>query len=160
MPKTGRGISLPPKTWANLGKYLINETLLEQGALQIKTPNGSNISGFIGKKAISDNLQAILLDLIETKKLRGLSDLDDEERKMVETLLTKAGLGHGLGINKIHKPDEDAIKVKRFGLVKGIYDAGNNSKEVKEELRSLIHYFIKTNRLDKRQGMEALMELE
>ena len=78
---------------------------------------------------------------------------------MVETLLTKAGLGHGLGVNKIHKPDEDAIKVKRFGLVKGIYDAGNNSKEVKEELRSLIHYFIKTNRLDKRQGMDALAEL-
>ena len=159
VPTVGRGITLPPKTWANLGKYLINETLLEQGALQIKTPNGSGVSGFVGKKAISDNLQAILMDLIETKKLRGLSDLDDDERKMVETLLTKAGLAHGLGVNKIHKPDEDAIKVKRFALVQGIYDAGNNSNEVKEELRSLIHYFIKTNRLDKRQGMEALSEL-
>jgi len=159
VPKIGRGIEAKPKTWANLGKFLINETLLEQGALSVKTQNGSPIVGFGKKMAVSDNLQAILLDLIETKKLRGLSDLDNQERQMVETLLTKAGLAHGLGVKKIFKPDDDAEKVKRFYMVKGIYDAGNNSIEVKQELRSLIEYFVKTGRLDKRQGMDALTEL-
>lgn len=159
IPKVGKGITLPPKTWANLGKFLINETLLEQGALSVKTQNGSPVVGFGKKIAVSDNLQAILLDLIETKKLRGLSDLDNDERQMIETLLTKSGLAHGLGVKKIFKPDDDAEKVKRFGLVKGIYDAGNNSMEVKQELRSLIEYFVKTGRLDKRQGMDALTEL-
>jgi hypothetical protein len=159
MPKIGKGIEAKPKTWVNLGKFLMNETLLEQGALSVKTQNGSPIVGFGKKIAVSDNLQAILLDLIETKKLRGLSDLDNDERQMVETLLTKAGLAHGLGVKKIFKPDDDAEKVKRFYMVKGIYDAGNNSIEVKQELRTLIEYFVKTGRLDKRQGMDALTEL-
>jgi hypothetical protein len=86
--------------------------------------------------------------------------LDDTERRYLETLLIKAGLAHGLGIKKVHQSDEDANKVKRFDLVKGIYDAGNNSTEVIHELRSLILYFIKTKRLNRKDGLEALQELQ
>lgn len=157
---TGKGISLKPTTFIEFGKFKLNENMLEEGTLQVKTMNGSPVPTFSKKVAISDTLQAILMDLIETQKLRGVSDLDVEERRMLETLLIKAGLAHGLGVKKIHQSDEDAIKVKRFDLVKGIYEAGNNSVEVIHELRSLILYFIKTKRLDKKAGMEALQELQ
>jgi hypothetical protein len=158
--RKGKGISLKPTTFIEFGKFKLNENMLEEGTLQVKTLNGSPVPAFSKKVAISDTLQAILMDLIETHKLRGVSDLDDEERRMLETLLIKAGLAHGLGVKKIHQSDEDAIKVKRFDLVKGIYEAGNNSVEVIHELRSLILYFIKTKRLDKKAGMEALQELQ
>jgi hypothetical protein len=158
--KAGKGIPMKPKTFVEFGKFKLNENMLEEGTLQVKTANGSPVPAFSKKIAISDTLQSILMDLIETKKLRGVSDLDDEERRLVETLIIKAGLAHGLGVKKVHQSDEDAKKVKRFDLVKGIYDAGNNSMEVIHELRSLILYFIKTKRLDRKAGIEALQELQ
>jgi len=156
----GRGLKAKPRTFIEFGKFKLNENMLEEGTLQVKTLNGSPVPAFSKKVAISDTLQSILMDLIETKKLRGVSDLDDEERRMLETLIIKAGLAHGLGVKKVHQSDEDAKKVKRFDLVRGIYDAGNNSMEVIHELRSLILYFIKTKRLDRKAGIEALQELQ
>jgi hypothetical protein len=158
--KAGKGIPMKPKTFVEFGKFKLNENMLEEGVLQVKTANGSPVPAFSKKVAISDTLQTILMDLIETKKLRGVSDLDDEERRMLETLIIKAGLAHGLGVKKVHQSDEDAKKVKRFDLVKGIYEAGNNSVEVIHELRSLILYFIKTKRLNRKDGIEALQELQ
>jgi len=160
IPKKGRGISLKPKSFVEFGRFKLNENMLEEGTLQVKTQNGSPVPTFSKKIAISDTLQSIILDLIETQKLRGVSDLDDEERRLLETLLIKAGLAQGLGIKKVHQSDEDAKKVQRFDLVKGIYEAGNNSIEVIHELRSLILYFIKTKRLNRKQGIEALQELQ
>jgi hypothetical protein len=156
----GKGLKAKPKTFIEFGKFKLNENMLEEGTLQVKTLNGSPVPAFSKKIAISDTLQSILMDLIETNKLRGVSDLDDEERRLIETLIIKAGLAHGLGVKKVHQSDEDAKKVKRFDLVKGIYDAGNNSVEVIHELRSLILYFIKTKRLDRKAGIEALQELQ
>ena len=158
--KSGRGLKAKPKSWIEFGKYIINENMLDEGTLQVKTSKGSPIPGYSKKIALSDTLQGIIEDLLETGKLRGLSDLDDTERRYLETLLIKAGLAHGLGIKKVHQSDEDANKVKRFDLVKGIYDAGNNSTEVIHELRSLILYFIKTKRLNRKDGLEALQELQ
>jgi len=155
-----KGLGLKPKTFIEFGKFKLNENMLEEGTLQVKTANGSPVPAFSKKIAISDTLQSILMDLIETKKLRGVSDLDDDERRLIETLIIKAGLAHGLGVKKVHQSDEDGKKVKRFDLVKGIYDAGNNSIEVIHELRSLILYFIKTKRLDRKAGIEALQELQ
>jgi hypothetical protein len=160
VPKKGRGLSAKPKTFVEFGRFKLNENMLEEGTLQVKTMNGSPVPAFSKKIAISDTLQEILLDLIETKKLRGVADLDDEERRLLETLIIKAGLAHGLGVKKVHQTDEDAKKVKRFDLVKGIYEAGNNSLEVIHELRSLILYFIKTKRLNRKEGIEALQELQ
>jgi hypothetical protein len=158
--KAGKGIPMKPKTFVEFGKFKLNENMLEEGTLQVKTANGSPVPAFSKKIAISDTLQSILMDLLETKKLRGVSDLDDDERRLIETLIIKAGLAHGLGIKKVHQSDEDAAKVKRFELVKGIYEAGNNSVEVIHELRSLILYFIKTKRLNRKDGIEALQELQ
>jgi hypothetical protein len=160
VPSKGRGLKAKPKSWIEFGKYIINENMLDEGTLQVKTSKGSPIPGYSKKIALSDTLQGIIEDLLETGKLRGLSDLDDTERRYLETLLIKAGLAHGLGIKKVHQSDEDANKVKRFELVKGIYDAGNNSTEVIHELRSLILYFIKTKRLNRKDGLEALQELQ
>jgi hypothetical protein len=158
--KSGRGLKAKPKSWIEFGKFKLSENMLEEGTLQVKTANGSPVPAFSKKIAISDTLQDILFDLVETKKLRGVSDLADDERRLIETLIIKAGLAHGLGVKKVHQSDEDAAKVKRFELVKGIYEAGNNSVEVIHELRSLILYFIKTKRLNRKDGIEALQELQ
>lgn len=158
--KSGKGVAVKQDTWAQLGKFIISEKKLSEGALQVKYERGSPIPGYSRIMAISDTLQAILQDLLDTGRLRGVSELDSEERNRLETLLIKSGIGKGLGIKETTPINEDAEKVKRFGIVRGIYDAGNNSTEVIHELRSLILYFVKTGRLDKRAGMEALQELQ
>ena len=153
-------MEIPPTKFIPFGRFKLNERMLHEGTLQVKTANGSPVPSFSRKLALSDTLRDIILDLIETKKLRGVSDLADEERRSLEMLLIKAGLADGLGIKKVHQSDEDAAKVKRFELVKGIYEAGNNSIEVIHELRSLILYFIKTKRLNRKDGIDALQELQ
>jgi hypothetical protein len=154
------GLKIPPTTFIEFGRFKLNERMLHESTLQVKTANGSPVPSFSRKIALSDTLRDIILDLIETKKLRGLPDLADDERRLIEMLIIKAGLAHGLGVKKVHQSDEDANKVKRFELVKGIYEAGNNSIDVIHELRSLILYFIKTKRLNRKEGIEALQELQ
>lgn len=153
-------MELPPKNFLPLGRFKINERMLREGTLQVKTLNGHNVVAFRKKLALSDVMRDILIDLLETKKLRGMNELADEERRTLETLLIKAGLADSLGIKKLHATDEDAVKIKRFELVRGIYEAGNGSMEVIHELRSLILYFIRTKRLNRREGLDALQELQ
>jgi predicted RNase H-like HicB family nuclease len=44
-------------------------------------------------------------------------------------------------------------------MVKGIYSAGNDSAEVIKELKQFIIKFINDGRLERKQGLEILFEL-
>ena len=59
------------------------------------------------------------------------------------------------------KEDEENEKkdVDRFELLKGEYDAGNNNDKMIKELRALVIKFIHSGKINKKQGMEFLMEL-
>jgi hypothetical protein len=72
----------------------------------------------------------------------------------------KSGVGRGFGIKEITPTDEEQKKIKRFEIVKGSYLAGNNSKDVIHELRSLIIHFVETGHLSRKDGLRSLMELQ
>jgi hypothetical protein len=111
---------------------------------------------------ISDSFHELLTNLFETKKLdkRLLKELDPEEQRSAEVLLVKSGVGRGFGIKEITPSNEEQKKIKRFEIVKGSYLAGNNSKDVIHELRSLIIHFVETGHLSRKEGLRSLMELQ
>jgi len=160
--KSGKGIAMKEKVLHDLGKFTINGNALDNQLLQIKYQNGGTVPGFSKKMAISDTLHELLTDLIETGKLnKGLmKELDDAERKAIETILLKAGIGAGLGIKAVTPNNTELDKIKRFELLKGSYNAGNNAVELIHELRSLILYFMKTGQMTKKDGMATLMDLQ
>jgi hypothetical protein len=166
-PKSGKGITSTCKEqtprWIELGRYRINGRLLdEKQLLSVRYQSGTAVPQFPKMIPISDAFHELLTNLFETKKLdkRLMKELDPEEQRSAEVLLVKSGVGRGFGIKEITPTDEEAKKIKRFEIVKGSYLAGNNSKDVIHELRSLIIHFVETGKLSRKEGLRTLMELQ
>jgi hypothetical protein len=166
-PKSGKGIASTCKEqtprWIELGRYRINGRLLdEKQLLSVRYQSGTAVPQFPKMIPISDAFHELLTNLFETKKLdkRLMKELDPEEQRTAEILLVKSGVGRGFGIKEITPTDEEAKKIKRFEVVKGSYLAGNNSKDVIHELRSLIIHFIESGHLNRKEGLRTLMELQ
>jgi hypothetical protein len=160
--KSGRGIAPKETVYHDFGKFLINGNALDNQLLQVKYQAGGSIPGFSKKIAISDTFQDILNTLIDTGKLNKsqFKELDDAERRALETLLVKAGIGAEFGIKSITPTDELKKKLDRFELLKGMYNAGNNGVEVIHELRSLVLHFMNIGRITRRDALATLMELQ
>jgi hypothetical protein len=166
-PKSGKGIASTCKEqtprWIELGRYRINGRLLdEKQLLSVRYQSGTAVPQFPKMIPVSDAFHELLTNLFETKKLdkRLLKELDPEEQRSAEALLVKSGVGRGFGIKEITPTDEEAKKIKRFEIVKGSYLAGNNSKDVIHELRSLIIHFVTTGHLSRKEGLRTLVELQ
>jgi hypothetical protein len=165
--KSGKGIASTCKEqtprWIELGRYRINGRLLdEKQLLSVRYQSGTAVPLFPKMIPISDAFHELLTNLFETKKLdkRLLKELDPEEQRSAEALLVKSGVGRGFGVKEITPANEEAKKIKRFEIVKGSYLAGNNSKDVIHELRSLIIHFVTTGHLSRKEGLRTLVELQ
>lgn len=166
-PKSGKGITSTCKEatprWIELGRYRVNGRLLdEKQLLSVRYQSGTAVPQFPKMIPISDAFHELLTNLFETKKLdkRLLKELDTEEQRSAEALLVKSGVGRGFGIKEITPTNEEQKKIKRFEVVKGSYLAGNNSKDVIHELRSLIIHFVTTGHLSRKEGLRTLVELQ
>jgi hypothetical protein len=166
-PKSGKGIASTCKEqtprWIELGRYRINGRLLdEKQLLSVRYQSGTAVPQFPKMIPISDSFHELLTNLFETKKLdkRLMKELDPEEQRSAEVLLVKSGVGRGFGIKEITPTNEEQKKIKRFEVVKGSYLAGNNSKDVIHELRSLIIHFVTTGHLSRKEGLRTLVELQ
>lgn len=166
-PKSGKGIASTCKEqtprWIELGRYRINGRLLdEKQLLSVRYQSGTAVPQFPKMIPISDAFHELLTNLFETKKLdkRLMKELDPEEQRSAEVLLVKSGVGRGFGIKEITPTNEEQKKIKRFEVVKGSYLAGNNSKDVIHELRSLIIHFVTTGHLSRKEGLRTLVELQ
>jgi hypothetical protein len=166
-PKSGKGIASTCKEqtprWIELGRYRINGRLLdEKQLLSVRYQSGTAVPQFPKMIPISDAFHELLTNLFETKKLdkRLMKELDPEEQRAAEVLLVKSGVGRGFGIKEITPTNEEQKKIKRFEVVKGSYLAGNNSKDVIHELRSLIIHFVTTGHLSRKEGLRSLVELQ
>lgn len=159
--KSGKGIAPQPRLLHDLGKYIVDGTELEKQILSIKYQSGAPVPDFGRKIPISDRFQELLKDLIETQKLNKslMKELDPTERRAIETILIKSGVGLGLGIKEITPTDEDKEKMQRFQLLQGSFNAGNNSQDLIHELRSLVIYFMNSGRLSKKDAISTLQAL-
>jgi hypothetical protein len=160
--KSGRGIAPKPIMYHDFGKFLINGNALDNQLLQVKYQAGGSIPGFSKKIAISDTFQDLLKTLIDTGKLNKsmFKELGDEEKRALETLMIKAGIGADFGIKSITPTDDLKKKMDRYEILIGNYNAGNNATEVIHEIRSLILYFMKIGRISKKEAMATLMDLQ
>jgi hypothetical protein len=159
--KSGKGIAPKPREYHDLGKFLIDGTELEKQVLSIKYQSGAPVPDFTRKTAMSDNLHELVKELIETQKLNKslMKELDSGERRAFESLLIRSGVGVGLGIKEVTPTHEDKAKMERFKLLQGSFNAGNNSKDLIQELRSLVLYFLNSGRLSKKEALNTLQML-
>jgi hypothetical protein len=162
MRKSGRGIAPKPTLYHDFGKFMINGNALDNQLLQVKYQAGGSIPGFSKKVALSDTLQDLLKTLIDTGKLNKslYKELGDEEKRLLETLMVKAGIGSDYGIKSITPNDDLKKKIDRYEILIGNWNAGNNAVEVLHEIRSLILYFMRIGHISKKDAMSTLIDLQ
>lgn len=155
----GRGIEKQPETYKKFGRYLIYLPALKKGIFHLKFPCFTNCIS-IPKREISIDLKEFIEDMLEngTINKRLYEKLNPEDRRYFNSVAEKARIDAQVGIseNVMKQNRED---MKRFELVKGIVQAGNNSPEVLEELANWLMKFSHEGKLNKNQVQEILIDL-
>ena len=159
--KIGKGIELEeePK-FKTFGKYIIHmRHLADNNVLNVKFPSGGTIPS-IKPVQIDDNFKDFIYDVLNSGKMneRHFNNLTKSEQNHFVKIAKGAKLINKLGI-KTNDDLTSEVEVNRFELLKGEYDAGNNNGNLVKELRGLVIKFMKGGRINKKQGMDFLLEL-
>lgn len=157
----GRGIHLEeePK-FVEFGKYALSLPKLQSKQLTAKyLKSGSPVSSLTNIE-ISDDLQDILTSFIDTQKLneKHLQKLNPNEKRVFTKLINGSGL-YGKYKVKLESGEQEKKENERFELLKGIITAGNDSAELLKEFKQLLIKFINDGRIQKRQGLDLLYEI-
>lgn len=161
--KIGKGLEVEEQPrFKTFGKYIIHMPhLVNDNVLNVKFPSGGAIPS-IKPVQINNNFKEFINDLLETGKFdeRHYNSLSKGERDHFMKIAKGANLIGKLGVKQPKEDEENEKKdVDRFELLKGEYDAGNNNDKMIKELRALVIKFIHSGKINKKQGMEFLMEL-
>jgi hypothetical protein len=156
----GRGIAPSPKPrYAEFGKLVIHVPSLNKGILNIKYRSRSNVQG-LPQQNISSDMVDFLLDVIEKGQVNQslFNKLSKEDQRLFVKIGGSAQIDDGLGYRSIHD-EEEKKEMDRFNLVRGIFLAGNNSKEVIQELQGFLRKFLHDGRISKSEGLSLLQEI-
>jgi hypothetical protein len=160
--RIGRGIAaVETPSWIEFGKFVINKNHLEnQDIFNIRYKNCLGAVPSYKPTAVSDVYRDFVIDLLETGKAntRVYNQISDEERKHFEKVATTAGVFKGMGLPKT-VIDDDEKMVKRFELLRGEIQAGNNHQKVLDETRKLVVKLMGLDRIKKKMGLDILLEL-
>lgn len=143
------------------GKYALNTLQLHKQKLGLKTRNNNAVKKYPVQNVSQD--VAHILTSIGYQEAFDVSTLDDNDKSFLYELLDYAevpvnlprqkGAGHGEAADC---KDKD---LHRFELLKGQVLAGNNAKEVVDELKLLIVKLINEDRIVRKQGQNLLTDL-
>jgi hypothetical protein len=156
----GRGIPANPKPrYAEFGKLVIHVPSLNKGILNLKYKSHSNVQG-LPQQNISSDMVDFLLDVIEKGQVNQslFNKLSREDQRLFVKIGGSAQIDDGLGYRSIHD-EEEKKEMDRFNLVRGIFLAGNNSKEVIQELQGFLRKFLHDGRISKSEGLSLLQEI-
>jgi hypothetical protein len=159
--KIGKGILVEkePK-YSHFGTFIINKNKLKDCVLQVKYVSGAYV---FPQQKISEALCEWLMSFLEEgKPSKSLyTAVPADEKILIERVLHKAGVwnkmtGMGWKPTKDVSADEDE---RRFEVLKGIRGAGNDSPQLRTELKNLLIKFHKQGRISKQKLGEILYDL-
>jgi hypothetical protein len=157
---TGYTSSTRPSTsLLPFGKYAVSNSQLDKSKLALKTQKNNAVRKY-PLKGISRELATVVRH-IGNNKAFDVSSLDDTEKEFLYNLVDYAEVevnlpkikGGGAGV-----PCEDK-DLHRFQVLKGTVLAGNNSKEVVDELKTLIVRMMNEDRIGRKEGQTILTDL-
>ena len=158
--KVGGGISPPDEpTYRQFGKYVIHMPYLHNNTANFKYPSLGAIPT-IKPTPISDDYKELLLQTLTTGALneKDLRRLEPKEIKHFEKVVSGAGLLAHFKLNK--SADDEVDDLKRFELLRGEVNAGNNAPSLLKELRALVTKFMDNGRVKRKEGERFLSELK
>ena len=143
-----------------LGKYVINKQKLRDNTLLMRTVKGGQIAE-LPQMTISSKLGKMLNKIIHGYGFPShgdLSELDDSDKDIMYKVFK---MSKAEGIESIPRPNKtkDEAEFNRFTILKGQILAGNNSKELIKEFKTLLVKLIHNDKILRKDGHAILLDL-
>jgi len=162
---TSQEIDKPP-IYFPLGRYYINKKRLMDDVLYLRGAKGNAISGFPSQK-ISPELRDCLLAMLKNRQ-PSLKGLTQEDCFLLEKVSKKCQLMDAFKFSQPTPPpapprdgemDEDAQRIHRWDVLRGEMAAGNNSRPLVAEFKTMLLAFCKEERISQQECNGILAEL-
>jgi len=136
------------------GDVLVSIPQLKKNILSVRRGKTYLCSHLIG-----DDLKNMMLDYRDHKKFDfgRYSQLTGNDKVVINEILRTSKMDDEL---KIRISDDDMGKlIKRFDILKGEVQAGNDSKELLTELKQVVLKLVKLGKLPLKQSFHLMLEL-
>ena len=143
-----------------LGKYVIHKQKLRDNTLLMRTVKGGQIAE-LPQMSISPKLGKMLNKIINGHGFPSHNDLTEMEDSDKDILYKVFKMSKAEGIESIPKPNKtkDEAEFNRFTILKGQIIAGNNSKELIKEFKTLLVKLIHNDKILRKDGHTILLDL-
>jgi len=159
--KVGAGVKLrqDEPRYKEFGKYRIHVPLLDENVINIKYPSLAGIPS-LKPVHVSDQYIDFIKELLDTGDLnhKKYNSLHEKEQDHFAKISKASGLANQFGI-KPKSETEDDKEYDRLMILKGEWEAGNDNEKLVKELRQKIIKFINNGRINRKKGLDYLMEL-
>ena len=137
------------------GKYYISIPRLKKNILSVRTENKSTILSSM----ITDEVKHLLLDFKDTGKfgIGKYSNFKNNNKEIMDRLLKSSGMDDRLSI-RIENTDLNEL-LERYELLRGGVLQGNDSAEVRKELKHVVLKLVQLGKLPMKQSHQLLLEL-
>ena len=143
-----------------IGKYVINKHKLRDNMLLMRTVKGGQIAE-LPQMSISPKLGKMLNKIISGHGFPCYSDLTEMEDGDKDILYKVFKMSKAEGIESIPRPNKtkDEQEFNRFTILKGQIIAGNNSKELVKEFKTLLVKLIHSDKILRKDAHAILLDL-
>lgn len=133
---------------ANLGKFFINLESLRRGNLSIYRPK-SNVM-YLNKKSISPKLVQIIREIKQDKKfdINDYESLKESEKIIADKVINLAQVDYPVKMKRALDETIWNLK-KRYEILLGSYNAGNDGKLVTDEIKAVLKELLKHKAISK-----------
>lgn len=154
-----KGLKKEP-SYIPIGKYVVNKHKLRDNMLLIRTVKGGQIAE-LPQMSISPKLGKMLNKIISGHGFPCHSDLTELDDSDKDILYKVFKMSKAEGIESIPKPNKskDEQEFNRFTILKGQIIAGNNSKELIKEFKTLLVKLIHSDKILRKDAHAILLDL-
>jgi len=154
-----KGVKKEP-SYIPIGKYVVNKHKLRDNVLLMRTVKGGQIAE-LPQMSISPKLGKMLNKITIGSGFPSYSELSELEDSDKDILYKVFKMSKAEGIDSIPRPNKtkDEAEFNRFTILKGQILAGNNSKELIKEFKSLIVKLIHGGKILRKDGHDILLDL-
>ena len=154
---SGRGLKMQPKTVQNrhyIGNFYIEKHKLRDNLLSVKYSKNEVPPSALRPRSISTALRGLIEDVIADNYNEKVYHMLDDDDKRVFKKFVKV-----LKLPIDTHDDLDKEYQKNYELLKGQFMSGNNSPEIKNQLRKYIIEGMNDGKLNRSESMFLLYQL-
>ena len=154
-----KGLKKEP-SYIPIGKYVVNKHKLRDNMLLMRTVKGGQIAD-LPQMSISPKLGKMLNRIVSGYGFPCHSDLTELDEMDKDILYKVFKMSKAEGIESIPRPNKtkDEQEFNRFTILKGQILAGNNSKELIKEFKTLLVKIIHSDKILRKDGHGILLDL-